>query len=210
MVCNYPAYTGMLSFISLYIDISVYTYLCISLLLASVHLQTVLYVVVDGTGKTFKVMYDSLGPLLASAPNTFSGYIIPSIGCDPTSKLCGGSSVVCIFTKCLTKLQLKLLHHLISRLSLPLLNINTSCHVLYTIFAKNSTHFFTQVSIIHYGPADDLKDAGWMKNFTSLPHLWTAAGLTQGGCGLHEYNSFYEYELTIPNVTYTAGVSDRV
>ncbi|XP_067934819.1 uncharacterized protein [Watersipora subatra] len=107
----------------------------------------------DGFSETFRVMFNSLGPLLTQAPNTFSGYILPSVGCDPVSRACGGTSVI---------------------------------------------------SIVHYGPSNGTADDEWIKKFTDLPHDWIASGLTNGSCFLKEYPSFYDYELSIPNVTYTA------
>lgn len=63
--------------------------------------------------------------------------------------------------------------------------------------------------MLHYGSAaESPDDADWIKAFTSLPHKWTEQGVTNGGCRLAEFKSFYAYEMTVPNNTYANVVSN--
>ena len=69
-------------------------------------------------------------------------------------------------------------------------------------------HIFFQTSVIHYGSVSESPaDADWIKAFATLPHKISEQGVKPGSCQLNEYDSFYEYEMTIPNVTYTTVVS---
>ncbi|KAF6038970.1 hypothetical protein EB796_002713 [Bugula neritina] len=60
---------------------------------------------------------------------------------------------------------------------------------------------FREASILHRGATSTISKEDREK-LTSLPHTWSESGLSLGGCQINEYSSFYEYEMTIPNVTY--------
>lgn len=63
-----------------------------------------------------------------------------------------------------------------------------------------------QIAIPHYGGRQNSTDEKWFKELEALPDYFKQQGLT-GKCGMTEFQSFYEYELTIPNVTYENSVS---
>lgn len=72
------------------------------------------------------------------------------------------------------------------------------------------THLYTecytlgiQISLLHYGAMNESADADWFAAFSALPHTWYAQGITEGGCYIAEHDSFYDYEMTVPNVTVT-------
>ena len=50
-------------------------------------------IVLDGTNKTFDVILKSLGGVMIDASSSFSGYLLPSVGCVAAG--CGGTMAVC-------------------------------------------------------------------------------------------------------------------
>ena len=71
-----------------------------------------------------------------------------------------------------------------------------------------TTRCLFQFSLLRFGNASS--DERWVESFTSLPKIWAQHGVTQGGCTMKQYSSYYDYQVTVPNTTYATVVSMKV